>query len=98
VAANYASATVHAIRSEFCGGSDAVCTPPIASSIIDFTANSSPASVHDAPNPNAPPQPTTLAIDSNDVILDSIVSEDFDFATDYSFDADTDDLLEVLCS
>jgi hypothetical protein len=104
---------------EFCGGSDAVCTPPIASSIIDaatllcnaytsdfidFTAiDSLPASVPDAPinvpmMPEVRTQPPTLALDSNDVILDSIVLEDFDFAMDYSFDADTDDLLEALCS
>ena len=115
---------MHANRSEFCGGSDAVCTPPVASSIIDdatllcnactsdyidFTAtNTSPASIHDAPihavpmspevqSQPVPPPPATLAIDNNEVVLDSIV-EDFDFAMDYSFDADTDDLLQALCS
>ncbi len=116
---------MHANRSEFCGGSDAVCTPPVPSSItdastllcnactsdyIDFTAiNSLPASFRDAPvnavpmwpevqSQHAPPPPATLAIDNNDVILDSIVLEDFDCGMDYSFDADTDDLLEALCS
>jgi hypothetical protein len=114
---------VHGNRSEFCGGSDAVCTPPVASSIIDdatllcnactsdytdFTATTLPASIHDAPIHAVPmspevqsqhvsPPPATLAIDNNDVVLDSIV-EDFDFAMDYSFDADTDDLLQALCS
>lgn len=46
---------------------------------------------------HVPPPPATLAIDNNEVVLDSIV-EDFDFAMDYSFDADTDDLLQALCS